>query len=190
MACLKPCNTASCTATPVPCLPLHLRNAPTLFFGTSPRWPLWDLSFRETWCRSPSRFRAELIRRSRTSGTVLQTALCHIEAVRRKLPEIVGAPVAPVKEPSPEEPSWQGREATSAEPLVPLPLLCPRRTFLACLILASKFLQDRRHSNRALAKLSGLTLVRLAGAKKRSTMLWNGDFGLATHVYTVPLRVS
>ena len=101
-------------------------------------------------------FVQELIRRSRTSGTVLQTALCYIEAVRRKLPDIVGAPVAPVKEPSPEEPS-QDREATSTEPLVPSPLLCPRRTFLASLILASKFLQDRCYSNRAWAKLSGLS---------------------------------
>ncbi|KAI0329431.1 hypothetical protein GY45DRAFT_1229632, partial [Cubamyces sp. BRFM 1775] len=33
---------------------------------------------------------------------------------------------------------------------------CPRRTFLACLILASKFMQDRSYSNRAWAKLAGL----------------------------------
>ncbi|KAI0092927.1 hypothetical protein BDW22DRAFT_1300333, partial [Trametopsis cervina] len=33
---------------------------------------------------------------------------------------------------------------------------CPRRTFLACLILASKFLQDRSYSNKAWAKLAGL----------------------------------
>ncbi|KAG2059073.1 hypothetical protein M405DRAFT_697431, partial [Rhizopogon salebrosus TDB-379] len=33
---------------------------------------------------------------------------------------------------------------------------CPRRTFLASLILASKFMQDRCYSNRAWAKLSGL----------------------------------
>ena len=98
----------------------------------------------------------ELIRRSRTSGSVLQTALCYIEAVRRKLPEIVSAPVAPAKETSFEEPS-QYCEATSTEPLIPSPLLCPRRTFLASLILASKFLQDRCYSNRAWAKLSGLS---------------------------------
>lgn len=41
-------------------------------------------------------------------------------------------------------------------PPLPSPLLCPRRTFLAALILASKFLQDRCYSNRAWAKLSGL----------------------------------
>lgn len=101
-------------------------------------------------------FVQELIRRSRTSGTVLQTALCYIEAVRRKLPEIVGAPAASAKEAAPEGPP-QVQQATSTEPLAPSPLLCPRRTFLASLILASKFLQDRCYSNRAWAKLSGLS---------------------------------
>lgn len=41
-------------------------------------------------------------------------------------------------------------------PPLPSPLLCPRRTFLACLILASKFMQDRSYSNKAWAKLAGL----------------------------------
>jgi len=39
---------------------------------------------------------------------------------------------------------------------LPLPLLCPCRTFLAALILASKFSQDKCYSNRAWAKLLGL----------------------------------
>jgi hypothetical protein len=41
-------------------------------------------------------------------------------------------------------------------PPLPSPLLCPRRTFLASLILASKFMQDKCYSNRAWAKLAGL----------------------------------
>ena len=98
-------------------------------------------------------FLQELIRRSRTSWTVLQTALCYIEAARRKLPEIANAPVAPVKESTLGE-SSQDSEPTPPEPLVPSPLLCLRRTFLASLIPASKFLQDRCYSNRAWVKLS------------------------------------
>ncbi|KAI5900059.1 uncharacterized protein SCHCODRAFT_02695316 [Schizophyllum commune H4-8] len=46
-----------------------------------------------------------------------------------------------------------------AEPLspdLPSPLLCPRRTFLAALILATKFTLDKCYSNRAWAKISGL----------------------------------
>ncbi|GJJ06347.1 hypothetical protein Clacol_000538 [Clathrus columnatus] len=38
----------------------------------------------------------------------------------------------------------------------PSPLLCPRRMFIAALILATKFTQDRVYSNRAWAKICGL----------------------------------
>ena len=95
----------------------------------------------------------ELIRHSRTSGTVPQTALCYIQAVRRKLPKIASAPVASVNETTPGEPSQDGELATP-EPFVPSP---PRRTFLASLILASNILQDRCYFNRTWAKLSGLS---------------------------------
>lgn len=167
----------------------------------------------------------EVLRRSRTSGCVLQTALCYLEAVRPKIPEIArqereGGPQA---EKPPERimiatedelraelhydtspdirwdsiintekcldddlmatvrvydsdlqdasnpigcslsqdhdagPKHQTPNASSisTSPL-PSPLLCPRRAFLACLILASKFTQDKCYSNRAWAKLSGL----------------------------------
>lgn len=43
-----------------------------------------------------------------------------------------------------------------SQPHLPSPLLCPRRAFLAALILATKFSQDRCYSNKAWAKLSGL----------------------------------
>ncbi|KAF6751498.1 hypothetical protein DFP72DRAFT_816363 [Ephemerocybe angulata] len=38
----------------------------------------------------------------------------------------------------------------------PSPLLCPRRAFLAALIVASQFTPEKCHSNRARAKLSRL----------------------------------
>ena len=179
----------------------------------------------------------EVLRRSRTSTGVLQTALCYLEAVRRKVPDLLhkeqeremsglvddevdpssritlgtaadyeedaaacfedgtlvleacanlgndfmdvetvqvmgdsmGPPTAPLTEPllsmdAPEVDAPPVRPTISkkpAEPLPPMPrlpspLLCPRRTFLACLILASKFMQDRSYSNRAWAKLAGL----------------------------------
>lgn len=163
----------------------------------------------------------EVLRRSRTSGTVLQTALCYLEAIRSKVPDLVrkekqnfsssslvGLDVDRISQGevgidydtdfsdpalSPDTSSSNGLLATvriwslsheadasfsmepsldadkvpghksktnnaSLPPLPPLPspLLCPRRTFLASLILASKFMQDRCYSNRAWAKLSGL----------------------------------
>ncbi|KAI0630372.1 hypothetical protein C8Q77DRAFT_257912 [Trametes polyzona] len=163
----------------------------------------------------------EVLRRSRTSTGVLQTALCYLEAVRAKVPEclrkekacptsdrhtedeaepriIQGTPelhncqvetvdaeftaisdknagptldtirvddadVAPsigadLFHNAPPSASRSKESSSPLPPMAPLPspLCCPRRTFLACLILASKFMQDRSYSNRAWAKLAGL----------------------------------
>lgn len=156
----------------------------------------------------------EVLRRSRTSGSVLQTALCYLEAIRARVPELVTqekeVPGSTCQKESVErivqgdvstdvdgstssdtqagislldtirinpisfevdssflEPRLDANKSTLHKPkpssacLAPLPplpspLLCPRRTFLASLILASKFMQDRCYSNRAWAKLSGL----------------------------------
>ncbi|KAI0283583.1 hypothetical protein BGY98DRAFT_681103 [Russula aff. rugulosa BPL654] len=163
----------------------------------------------------------EVLRRSRTSCSVLQTAVCYVEALRPTIPELVrqeqtgegirgeidqGVRVLSQDDPrlleSPKEVdidelidpvhfSSEGQFSDDAPPTVrmlddslltmpdatvyqvekksrtssedlpslpplPSPLLCPRRTFLASLILASKFMQDKCYSNRAWAKLAGL----------------------------------
>jgi hypothetical protein len=161
----------------------------------------------------------EVLRRSRTSCSVLQTALCYIEALRSKIPELVhqertGEGIRgevdqserivssddPRLQESPKEvsindiidpvhlvgsesqfnvdtpttvrmlddnstvPSGSNMEKKVRSypedlpslPPLPSPLLCPRRAFLASLILASKFMQDKCYSNRAWAKLAGL----------------------------------
>jgi len=157
----------------------------------------------------------EVLRRSRTTFSVLQSAVCYIEAIRGKIPDIAEQEKsgnAHKGDPMIEDRIELGEEAMMAQtssssdcepetmstdtivpdsiqtvtqdqtasmtaqvendgglkkrkapskPLPPLPpqpspLLCPRRAFLAALILASKFLQDRCYSNRAWAKLSGL----------------------------------
>lgn len=153
----------------------------------------------------------EVLRRSRTSGCVLQTALCYLEAIKPRLPNLIkqeqaglGTHFEPEVESrismatpaeiesdndintssddgldtvricdtssatvcldaadsAPDGDTLKKPKAPSA-PLAPLPplpspLLCPRRAFLAALILASKFTQDKCYSNRAWAKLSGL----------------------------------
>lgn len=145
----------------------------------------------------------EVLRRSRTSACVLQTALCYLEAIGPKVPglaqeelfSVTDNKVLPVPDrislPEEYEPVAQIHLAINdplvntvrvtdeeqfgvvghssadtpipdlmplvVEPRLPSPLLCPRRTFLASLILASKFIQDKCHSNRAWAKLSGLS---------------------------------
>jgi hypothetical protein len=167
----------------------------------------------------------EVLRRSRTSGCVLQTALCYLEALRPKISEIARQekagggqldqpperitmateaelqasldddsinwdsiintekcldedvmPTVRVNDDNlddvhssisgylsqdydvgskPQPLDGKSSFPTSTPPL-PSPLLCPRRAFLASLILASKFTQDKSYSNRAWAKLSGL----------------------------------
>lgn len=165
----------------------------------------------------------EVLRRSRTSCSVLQTALCYIEALRPRIAELVNQEqtgegirgeidhavrvltqddprlfespkevnidelIDPVRFVSSEgqfgddapptvrmlddglltmpdttDPYQVEKKSHTASddlpslPLLPSPLLCPRRTFLASLILASKFMQDKCYSNRAWAKLAGL----------------------------------
>ena len=162
----------------------------------------------------------EVLKRSRTSGNILQAALCYLEAIRSKVPEILQqermgirahyqpdtliqpatdaelmreAELGSLEETSvimdPDDPlktvvskdcdadfdaqdSFETKSAYSSCSLqvqpsesftssfstssLPSPLLCPRRAFLASLILASKFFQDKCYSNRAWAKLSGL----------------------------------
>lgn len=158
----------------------------------------------------------EVLRRSKTSGCVLQTALCYLEAIRSKVPELLALERQGLGVKGEPTPTSQVVPATEAEieyeaaiasitsndimdtvriteffscsetipqssltsvksndgqgnqkpklptapvtplPPLPSPLLCPRRAFLASLILASKFTQDKCYSNRAWAKLSGL----------------------------------
>lgn len=199
----------------------------------SPNTPTSDLSPASVPFQSASDSRSsqghikgfvhEVLRRSRTSGTVLQTALCYLEAIRSKVPELLSLERQGLGVKGESSPSSQIVPATEAEieyeaaiassnlqmfstlndtmdtvritdaffscsatisqsdltsvtsndgqgiqkpkaptppvtplPPLPSPLLCPRRAFLASLILASKFTQDKCYSNRAWAKLSGL----------------------------------
>lgn len=148
----------------------------------------------------------EVLRRSRTTCSVLQSALCYVEALRNKVPLIVdieraGRPLTKAKaieghagvvnggspgisrsncssgpcltettvlagfqsilqdDPGEKKEDSQAPkcplEPFHSEPDFPSPLLCPRRTFIAAVVLASKCLQDRTYSNRAWAKVCG-----------------------------------
>ncbi|CAA7261674.1 unnamed protein product [Cyclocybe aegerita] len=198
----------------------------------------------------------EVLKRSRTSGSVLQTALCYLEAIRPKIAEILRDEKQGIRnlfQPEtrilPATEAELAREAEFAsleeasgavvcsdecmktvrvmdqdqdeqdatldvdiqstssslivEPSIaegpsstlPSPLLCPRRAFLASLILASKFSQDKCYSNRAWAKLSGLP-PREIGRCERALgqaldwRLWVGKVASAsvTPTSTPPIR--
>ena len=83
-------------------------------------------------------FIQETLRRSRTSYSTLQVALYYLILIK---------PHVPIQNFITEQ--LDDRHATQA-------LQCGRRMFLAALILASKYLQDRNYSARAWSKISGL----------------------------------
>lgn len=119
------------------------------------------------------KFVTELLRRSRSTCSTLQSALCYMEAIRNK---VVLAQEAEqqgngsrgddvsnegrIQIESDSNTSEEHCESTKSSgmplPQLPSPLLCPRRVFMASLVLAAKFVQDKCYSNRAWAKLCGL----------------------------------
>ena len=82
-------------------------------------------------------FIQETLRRSKTSYSTLQVALYYIILLKNQLPHC---------DFTQEQTQCEGRRA----------MQCGRRMFLAALILASKYLQDRNYSTRAWSKISGL----------------------------------
>ncbi|TPX62783.1 hypothetical protein SpCBS45565_g06945 [Spizellomyces sp. 'palustris'] len=105
-----------------------------------------------------SRVIQELLRRSRTSCSTLQLALFYLIRLRNSI--------------------ISRRTLPADSPLVPSttsPLRCGRRMFLSALILANKYLQDKSYSNKAWAKICGLTASELC--RNEATFLeaveWN-----------------
>lgn len=83
-------------------------------------------------------FIQETLRRSRTSYSTLQVALYYLVIIKPHIPK---------RDFTMEQP--RDRHHSRA-------MQCGRRMFLAALILASKYLQDRNYSARAWSKISGL----------------------------------
>lgn len=105
-------------------------------------WPLSSVVYRQELGSKavlPLRtFIQETLRRSRTSYSTLQVALYYLILIK---------PHVPKHDFTMEQPD----EAHASRVLQ-----CGRRMFLAALILASKYLQDRNYSARAWSKISGL----------------------------------
>ncbi|PLB49161.1 G1/S-specific cyclin Pcl5 [Aspergillus steynii IBT 23096] len=112
-------------------------------------WPLSAVSLRSdsaTGCKGvlPLRtFIQETLRRSRTSYSTLQVALYYLIKIK------------------PHVPSHDLTQDQTRSKPVCRAMQCGRRMFLAALILASKYLQDRNYSARAWSKISGLNTVEI-----------------------------
>ncbi|KAF2262420.1 hypothetical protein CC78DRAFT_582724 [Lojkania enalia] len=112
---------------------------------------IWPLSVPSSRCESSSgrgvlplrTFIQETLRRSRTSYSTLQVALYYLILIK---------PHVPKHDFTMEQPE----DVASLRALQ-----CGRRMFLAALILASKYLQDRNYSARAWSKISGLKVCEI-----------------------------
>lgn len=83
----------------------------------------------------------ETLRRSKTSYSTLQVALWYLMLLKCQLPKS-------------DFTKEQGQSTCRA-------MQCGRRMFLAALMLASKYLQDRNYSTRAWSKISGLRICEI-----------------------------
>ncbi|PSR93844.1 cyclin PHO80-like protein, partial [Coniella lustricola] len=105
-------------------------------------WPTSSVAYRGDSVNSGvlplRRFIQETLRRSRTSYSTLQVALYYLVLIKDRLPDR-------------DFTMEQIDDCHSSRALQ-----CGRRMFLAALILASKYLQDRNYSARAWSKISGL----------------------------------
>ena len=111
-------------------------------------WPLSAPAYSTESCSGkgvlPLRtFIQETLRRSRTSFSTLQVAMYYLILIKAHVPKCDFTMEQPMDTPSLRA------------------LQCGRRMFLAALILASKYLQDRNYSARAWSKISGLKVCEI-----------------------------
>ncbi len=91
----------------------------------------------------------ETLRRSKTSYSTLQVALFYIILLKDKLSN---------RDFTKEQPKPEDCQQQPSGPPTCRAMQCGRRMFLAALMLASKYLQDRNYSTRAWSKISGLRI--------------------------------
>lgn len=108
-------------------------------------WPTSSVPCRADFGASTSvlplrKFIEETLRRSRTSYSTLQVGLYYLILIKPHIPA--------------HDFTMEQTDASHASRV----LQCGRRMFLAALILASKWLQDRNYSARAWSKISGLKI--------------------------------
>ncbi|CAG8577781.1 14981_t:CDS:1, partial [Acaulospora colombiana] len=94
-------------------------------------------------------FIQEILRRSRTSWSTLQTTLFYLMRIK---PEITSLALN----------YGNDRNGKACDPAT-----CGRRMFLASLMVASKYLQDRNYANNAWSKISGLPVQEINAIERR-----------------------
>jgi len=119
-------------------------------------------------------FIQETLRRSKTSYSTLQVALYYLILLKDKLPQ---GDFTKEQPPPPPPKSDQGLSSNGASPerSACRAMQCGRRMFLAALMLASKYIQDRNYSTRAWSKISGLRSAEINENEREYLMAINYD---------------
>ncbi|KAK2600901.1 hypothetical protein N8I77_010402 [Diaporthe amygdali] len=132
-------------------------------------WPTSSVVCREEASNSsvlPLRtFIQETLRRSRTSYSTLQVALYYLVLIKDHLPD--------------RDFTMEQADDCHASRA----LQCGRRMFLAALILASKYLQDRNYSARAWSKISGLATHEINQNEMAFLLAVNWNLHVTEEVY-------
>lgn len=110
-------------------------------------------------------FIQETLRRSRTSYSTLQVALYYLILIK---------PHVPAHDFTTEQPDDSHSNQA---------IQCGRRMFLAALILASKYLQDRNYSARAWSKISGLNTLEINQNEMTFLLAVNWKLHVTEEVY-------
>ncbi|KAK6348762.1 hypothetical protein TWF730_009533 [Orbilia blumenaviensis] len=110
-------------------------------------------------------FIQETLRRSRTSYSTLQVALYYLFVIRAFIP--IDEAALHLSESCPDIRALQ----------------CGRRMFLAALILASKYLQDRNYSARAWSKISGLNITEINANELAFLTTVNWKLHISDHIF-------
>jgi len=132
-----------------------------------------------------ARFVEEILARSRTTPAVLKVAMTYLETLLPQLPELQASCAENVSvqdfslDSLPKSEKHNERSVILA--CLPSPLLCPRRMFLAALMLAWKFVEDIFIPNREWAILADLPVWEVSRCERA---LGNAlDWQLWPHVY-------
>ncbi|CAI2187701.1 11394_t:CDS:2 [Funneliformis geosporum] len=116
-------------------------------------------------------FIQETLRRSRTSWSTLQTALFYLKKIKPQILYLWHNPDRWTL--SSKDNNNQGSD----------PATCGRRMFLASLIIASKYLQDRNYANNAWSKICGLPVQEINSIERRFLKLIDYNLFIGEDMY-------
>uniref|UniRef100_A0A1D1Y301 G1/S-specific cyclin pas1 n=1 Tax=Anthurium amnicola TaxID=1678845 RepID=A0A1D1Y301_9ARAE len=124
-------------------------------------------------------FIQETLRRSRTSWSTLQTALFYLMKIKPQIKILWLNPDRWTLNKGDNNNSNSNNNSNQGSD----PATCGRRMFLASLIIASKYLQDRNYANNAWSKICGLPVQEINVIERRFLSLIDYNLFIGEDVY-------